>query len=38
MSFGWHYALLTVSKRNMEMPTVKHCYAHCEGINRNNYG
>jgi hypothetical protein len=35
--FGWHYALLPVRKRSMEMAIVKHCYAYSEQTNRNNY-
>jgi len=35
--FGWHYALLTVGKKNWEIAIDKHCHAHCERINKNNY-
>jgi hypothetical protein len=35
--FGWHYALLTVWEKNWEIANVKHCYAHCERIDRNSY-
>jgi hypothetical protein len=36
--FGWQCALLTLRKSSMGMAIVKHCYAHCEWINKNNYG